>query len=308
VSAQADAGISEEPDLSNLSLSRKEGFLLFAETPPREQPELLSLKQVKALSEEARADRARRLRLWHANLGPFQTPQLAELHEDLWDILDSNVQDGDKVKGAVAIDAFPGLGKTTAVMSFARKFHQREIAEHGRSTPAGNERLPVCRVGLTGNTGMKDFNRAMLEFYGHPGSKRGTTAQMAHRALDCILSCHCRLLVIDFTDLALICTRRPPGPLPGPSRTALPTMPLTFATCAPDWGKLACGACQSPTSPRCALDLDVTDMYATLNPRPDPEFQLMRSVKSTTCTFCAGGKPTASRCPTTSSTSPTSFP
>lgn len=197
MSAQADTEAREEPDLSNLSLSRKEGFLLFAETPPREQPEQLSLKQVKALSEEASADRARQLRVWHANLGPFQTPQLAELHEDLWDILDSNVQDGDKVKGAVAIDAFPGLGKTTAVMSFTRKFHQWEISEHGPSTPEGNERLPVCRVGLTGNTGMKDFNRAMLEFYGHPGSKRGTTAQMAHRALDCILSCHCRLLVID---------------------------------------------------------------------------------------------------------------
>jgi hypothetical protein len=141
VSAQAATGTSEEPDLSNLSLTRKEDFLLFAETPPRVQPEQLSRGQIRALSELARADRARRLRVWHANLGPFETPQLADLHEDMWDIIDSNAQDGDKVKGAVAVDAFPGLGKTTAVMAFARKFHLREIAEHGRSTPDGHERL-----------------------------------------------------------------------------------------------------------------------------------------------------------------------
>lgn len=197
MSAQAVTGGGEEPDLSNLSLSRKEDFLLFAETPPRAQPEQLTLRQVKALSDEARADRARRLRAWHANLGPFETPQLADLHEDMRDIIDSNAQDGDKVKGAIAVDAFPGLGKSTAVMAFARKYHLREIAENGRFTPDGHERLPVCKVGLTGNTSMKDFNRALLEFYGHPGSHRGTTAQMAHRALDCIQSCRCRLLIID---------------------------------------------------------------------------------------------------------------
>jgi len=197
MSALPVTGPGEEPDLSNLTPSRKEDFLLFAETPPRVQPEQLTLRQVKALSEEARADRARRLRVWHANLGPFETPQLTDLHEDMWDIIDSNAQDGDKVKGAIAVDAFPGLGKTTAVMAFAKKYHLREIAEKGRFTPDGHERLPVCRVGLTGNTSMKDFNRAMLEFYGHSGRHRGTTAQMAHRALDCVQSCHCRLLIID---------------------------------------------------------------------------------------------------------------
>lgn len=197
MTAQPVTGAGEEADLSNLSPSNKEDFLLFAETPPRAQPEQLTLRQVKALSEQAKADRARRLRLWHANLGPFETPQLTDLHEDLWDIIDSNAQDGDKVKGAIAIDAFPGLGKTTAVMAFARKYHLREIAEKGRFTPDGHERLPVCRVGLTGNTGMKDLNRALLEFYGHPGRNRGTSAQMAYRALDCIQSCHCRLLIID---------------------------------------------------------------------------------------------------------------
>ncbi|WP_268255596.1 AAA family ATPase [Streptomyces flavofungini] len=91
----------------------------------------------------------------------------------------------------------PGLGKTTAMLAFARDFHRREIAEGGAFTAGGHERLPVCRVGLTGNTGMKDFNRAMSEFFGHPGRTTGTTAEFAQRALDRVLSCAVKLLIVD---------------------------------------------------------------------------------------------------------------
>lgn len=183
--------------LDALTLSRKEGWAAFAEAVPRTQPELLPRSEYMALGERAKAEYDQARRIWHANLGPLRTPQLAELHEDLWDILDSNQQDGDQAKGAVAVDAFPGLGKTTAVLAFARDFHRREIAEGGAFTTGGHERLPVCRVGLTGNTGMKDFNRAMLEFFGHPGRTTGTTAQFAQRALDCVLSCDVKLLIVD---------------------------------------------------------------------------------------------------------------
>jgi hypothetical protein len=183
--------------LENVTLARKEDWRRMVQAQPRVQPESLSLKRLRALSPTALAIYNRQRREWHANLGPLRTPQLAALHEDLWDIVDSNVQDGDKAKGAVAVDAFPGLGKTTSVLAFAKQFHLREIAEQGPLTKAGDERWPVCRVGLTGNTGMKDFNRAMLEFFGHPGVGRGTTAQLAHRALDCALTCQVRLLIID---------------------------------------------------------------------------------------------------------------
>lgn len=183
--------------LDNLTLARKEGWRSFAEAPTRTQPEPLTTKDLRHLGEDALAAYNKRRRVWHANLGPIKTPQLAELHEDLWDIVDSNAQDGDKAKGAIAIDAFPGLGKTTSVLSFAKQFHLREIAEEGEFTEDGHERWPVCRVGLTGNTGMKDFNRAMLEYFAHPGRSTGTTAQYAHRALDCVLSCAVRVLIVD---------------------------------------------------------------------------------------------------------------
>lgn len=183
--------------LDNLTLARKEGWKLFADAPARQQPQPLSLLEVRALSDADAARYAAERRVWHANLGPIRTPQLQALHEDLWDIVDSNLQDGDKAKGAVAVDAFPGLGKTTSVLAFARQFHQREIADRGPLTGAGDERLPVCRVGLSGNTGMKDFNQAMLDFYGHLGGYHATSAQYAKYALECVTACHTRLLIVD---------------------------------------------------------------------------------------------------------------
>ena len=82
-------------------------------------------------------------------------------------------------------------------LAFAKEFHRREIHAEGAETSAGHERWPVCRVGLTGNTGMVDFNRAMLSFYAHPGVSRGNAAHYAHRAMDCVLSCETRVLVVD---------------------------------------------------------------------------------------------------------------
>jgi hypothetical protein len=204
-----DNSPASHANLDNLTLARKEGWQRFVDAPRRIQPELLTLAQLRQLSPKAKADHDRERRIWHANLGPIKTPQLAELHEDLWDIVDSNLQDGDKVKGAVAVDAFPGLGKTTSVLAFLRAFHQREVAENGEYTAQGHERLPVCRVGLTGNTGMKDLNRAILEYFGHAGRNRGTAAQFGQRALDCVLSCEVRVLALD--DLHFLKWRKTSG-------------------------------------------------------------------------------------------------
>jgi hypothetical protein len=192
---------AEEADLrsrlDHLTLSRKEGFGRLADAPRRIRPELLSRRQLKKLCEEALAEYNRSRRKWHANLGPLETPQMKVLHEDLWDIFDSNDQDGDKVKGGIALDAFPGLGKTTAVLAFARKLHRRIIREEGKYTDDDQERWPVCRVGLTSNTGMRDFNRAILEYFSHPGRFRGTATDFGYRALDSVLSAETKLLIVD---------------------------------------------------------------------------------------------------------------
>ena len=188
---------AKSPKLDNLTFARKEGWRDAVEAPKRVSPELLSTRQIRRLSDSAADIYNQRRTDWHNNLGPFKTPQLVALHDNLWDILDANTQDGNRAKGAVALDGYPGLGKSCAVEEFAKQFHQREIQRQGPYTRAGDERWPVCRIGMRGNTSMKDFNAALCDFYAHPGKRGATTEQLGKWALDCVLSCETRLLIID---------------------------------------------------------------------------------------------------------------
>lgn len=185
------------PFLQNISLTRKEDWGRFVDAPSRIKPDEASRAQLDGLSDTARRQYNQLRMDWHANLGPFKTPQYKALHADLWTVVDSNLQDGDRVKGGVAVDAYPGLGKTTAVQQFARDFHLEQIAADGPRTASGHERWPVLFTTLTGNTTLRDLNRDMLGFYAHPGSERGTSTQFVRRALDCVLSCETKLFVID---------------------------------------------------------------------------------------------------------------
>ena len=183
--------------LDNLTLSRKEGFRARAEAPKREQPNLLTVRALARLGSNARREYDEQRSIWHANLPTIQTNQLRELREEIAVIVASNQQDGDKAKGAVAIEGSAGIGKTYATLDYAYSYHNEQIALHGRLTTDGDERWPVCRVGMSGNTGIKDFNRAMLGFYNHAGIRRGTAVDFANRALDCVLSCETKLLIVD---------------------------------------------------------------------------------------------------------------
>ena len=122
-------------------------------------------------------------------MGVLRTPQLRGLHDTLWDIVDSNLHDNDRAKGAVAIEGAAGLGKSTAVEQFAKEFHLREVAENGPRTGEGNERWPVCRVTLSGHPTLRDLNVSLLHFFAHPGTSRGNAADFARRALDTFLAC-----------------------------------------------------------------------------------------------------------------------
>ena len=175
--------------LDNLTLSRKEGFQARAEAPKRNQPDLLTVRALGRLGCDARGEYDEQRSVWHANLPAIETSQLVELREEIADIVASNRQDGDKAKGAIAIEGSAGIGKTYATLEYAYSYHKNQIGLNGPMTADGNERWPVCRVGMSGNTGIKDFNRAMLGFYNHAGTQRGTAVDFANRALDCVLSC-----------------------------------------------------------------------------------------------------------------------
>lgn len=189
--------VAKKVTLDNLTLSRKEGFRAVVESPPRQQPPTLTMRELDGLDPGQRRVYNRQRSIWHANFRTIKTPQLLELNEDVADIVESNQHDGDKAKGAIGIEAPAGVGKTSALLDFAGQFHRETIDEYGSFTEAGDERWPVCRVGMTGNTGLRDFNRAMLAFYNHPGTRSGTAADFANRALDCVLSCETKLLIVD---------------------------------------------------------------------------------------------------------------
>jgi hypothetical protein len=186
------------------SLSRKEGWRRWADAPSRTRPQRLTATELAALSEDAREEYDEARHDWHANFGILKTPQLADIHDELDQIVATNRQDPDRVRGAAVIDALPGLGKTTIANTFARDFDRRARRRGGPLTDDGHERLPVFRVGLTSRTTLRTLNRMICEFYGHPGSERASAAQLAVFAVDCVLSCDTRLGIIDdlhFIDL-----------------------------------------------------------------------------------------------------------
>src|SRR5438270_245190 len=91
-------------------------------------------------------------------------PQLAALHDSLDMIVQSNRHDGGRIRGVAAIDALPGLGKTTIAETFGRAFHRAEIRRCGPVTSAGHERIPVLRVALTAGTTLKSLNEKICRF------------------------------------------------------------------------------------------------------------------------------------------------
>jgi hypothetical protein len=132
---------SQQPEkrltLDNLTLSRKEGFQAKAEAPKREQPELLTVRAQERLRHDARREYDEQRSIWHANLPTIRTTQLLELREEVADIVASNQQDGDKAKGAIAIEGSAGIGKTFATLDFAYSYHNDQIGLHGRVTADG---------------------------------------------------------------------------------------------------------------------------------------------------------------------------
>ena len=152
------------------SLSRKEGWRRYVDTPARRRPEPLTPGQLATLGGQAREDYDEARHDWHANFGILRTPQLAAVHQELELIVAAGRQDPDRVRGAAVIDALPGLGKTTAASSFARGFDRDQIRRHGPLTSEGHERIPVFRAGLTSNTTLRTLNRMICQFYAHPGA------------------------------------------------------------------------------------------------------------------------------------------
>ncbi len=163
----------------DFTLTRYEGWRTFAETPPRRQPPRKSVKELANLGRREAALYADERAVWHANLGPFITPQMHHVMDEITELLESNRQDTYQAKTSAVIDAYPGLGKTTLAMHIGRQFHRHQIDLFGEQTSDGDQRIPVAYIPLAGRTTIRTMNIMLCDFYGLPtaGNSRSRTAR-----------------------------------------------------------------------------------------------------------------------------------
>lgn len=184
-----------EGDDRQYSPTRLPGWLQEVNGPDRIRPEQHTRAQLADLSPRALLIHNDNRAVWHANIGPIDTPQLLELHNALDEIVDSNRQDGDKTKPAALLDAYPGLGKSTAVRAYGRKQFREQVTLRGETTPSGDRRVPVIYIALSGNTQIRGLNAAICRFYGLPVT--GDADTLAERAVDAVLSMRTAVFIID---------------------------------------------------------------------------------------------------------------
>lgn len=179
-------------------LARKQGWDAFVNAAAREPLERLDRRQIASLDEQEREDYNEARLVWNANLPTVRTPQMLDAFSVFEQVMASGRRDGDRQRGSIVFDAEAGRGKTTTVTRFARDLHRRIYRREGPLTPEGHQRLPVAFVPLSAGMTLKGLNQKILEFYGHPAVSRSSTmTSLGGSAVDCVLSCQTRLIVID---------------------------------------------------------------------------------------------------------------
>ncbi len=179
------------------SLTVYEGWHALVKASRRERPADLTCAQIAALSNRERLRYNESRRIWHANMGPFLTPEMHQVVDEVDTIVQSNRQDGDKVRSGAVLDAYPGLGKTTLAVLYGTQFHREQIELYGPTTADGHERIPVAYIRLTSNTTMRSLNSMLCRFYAHPSWDRGNATQLGARASECARATGTRLIVVD---------------------------------------------------------------------------------------------------------------
>ena len=178
-------------------LADKVGWDTFVNTGARDPLTVLSRREMAELSEEALEDYNAARQVWHANPAAVRTSQVAAAYSVIDQVMAGNHRDGDRLRGAVAIDSEPGLGKTTIATRYGRDFHRRMYRRYGPTTSEGSQRLPVAFVPLQSATTLKDLNKQILRFYRHPAGSRDTKADLVALVVDSVTTAETRLIIID---------------------------------------------------------------------------------------------------------------
>lgn len=181
----------------HFNLGTKSGWIDFVNSGPRPDFPTLSSDQMAKLDAESLDDYNQARNVWNANPATVKTPQLKQAHGLIDQVMASAYRDGNSVRGSIALDALPGLGKTTIASSYARQFDLRQRRRYGNTTIDGHPRLPVAFIPLSAGMTLKQLNQKVLRFYGHPAASRTSKAELGTLAMDCIHSAETRLIVFD---------------------------------------------------------------------------------------------------------------
>lgn len=117
--------------VNRFNLASKTGWDAFVQAAPRQSLEVLSRAAMTRLRPEERADYNEARMVWHANPAAVKTSQLTTAFAVMDQAMASNRRDGDRLRGAVVIDAAPALGKTTIATRYARGFHRATYRRYG---------------------------------------------------------------------------------------------------------------------------------------------------------------------------------
>jgi len=131
--------------------------------------------------------------------GVIATPDLTLAHDQMWEQLQSNLYlPTDVVKHGAVLDGYAGLGKTTIVKTFARKFEKHVVKLAEFTTPGARDSfIPVVHVTLKGLTTSKGLAESICKFLGITSRGHYGEQQLLDAICDAVRRHNILLFVID---------------------------------------------------------------------------------------------------------------
>ncbi|MGW4377483.1 hypothetical protein ACWEJ7_27940 [Streptomyces albidoflavus] len=126
----------------------------------------------------------------------------------------------------MVVDAFPGLGKTIAVLYYVKQYHHDQILLYGPTTPEGHRRVPAVHITLTGNITIRGLNEAICRFYELP--EKGNADQLAARASRSVRAMGTSVSSSSTTASFSTCAAPTTAPWPTTSSTLSTVFSVTF--------------------------------------------------------------------------------
>ena len=182
------------------SLTLREGWTDFVRRNPVPRPDCLTMPQLLELPPRDRAVYNDARNMHHANFGPFLTPVMQEIMNDVVDLVADNSESRvATAKPGAVIDGYGGLGKTTILTAIGRKIELDARAGFGWNvrTNLGEEFVPVVYLTLTEGITVKQVNEALATFYGTPVPAKATGEQIGRIFVSHAERCGTRAILID---------------------------------------------------------------------------------------------------------------